>query len=249
MAKNFFADLVNKDLDVRYAAAEEKLKKQNKKQNKLKKPVRHVKNFVKESLNENLSSNVEVAKEIIANKADLRDEYEKWVYSAIFNIAVQVKNGMDVNDAIFQYADQRKWFEAMPVHLKTSKEKYLNLIEIIEELGFELNDDMMEILQNKDKLMNESESLNEKKRIDPVSLFIDKKLKGTGMDSGDFYSELPDIMGQMMDTGDLIEEILDFVEALPIKKQLEWYSGWLDGFMMERGVDEDEEEYNEDEED
>jgi hypothetical protein len=130
-----------------------------------------MKKYVKESLNEDISKdpsrekhypgagkfedlsgntgNEEVAKEIMAHRNELKEELEKKIYEAVVVIAAKVEDGEDVNEAIFNYAEQRGWFE--DINLERYKRLYINLIGILEELGFELEDELMEIINNPEK--------------------------------------------------------------------------------------------------
>lgn len=117
--------------------------------------------YVKESLNETTSYhrnyiNIEVANDILSNKEEFRQEYDKNTYIAIIVIAKAVRNEVPFERAFIDYAESRGWFEKE--YQKLYKQKYFNLLEILEELGFDIGD-LMDVLNDKDKLMNES--LNE----------------------------------------------------------------------------------------
>ena len=139
--------------------------------------------YVKESLNEDTGitrtdeiQNREVAQEILANKEELRQEYERGVYISIIAIAKKVKDGNTFENAFNKYLSEVGWFEHPNVQAK--KKNYFDLLEICAELGYFIGDELEDILNHETDLMNES--LNEakkakKKIINPRSLgeFVD----------------------------------------------------------------------------
>ena len=140
--------------------------------------------YVKESLNETTSYhgsyiNIELANDILSNKEEFRQEYDKNTYIAIISIAKSIRNEVPFEKAFIDYAESRGWFEKE--NQKLYKEKYFNLLEILEELGFNIGD-LMDVLNDKDKLMNES--LNEEFHSDNpwIQQFIEENGLEDGMD-------------------------------------------------------------------
>lgn len=147
--------------------------------------------YVKESLDETTSYhgnyiNIEVANDILSNKEEFRQEYDKNTYIAIIVIAKAVRNEVPFEKAFTDYAESRGWFEKEYQDLY--KKKYFNLLEILEELGFEIGD-LMDVLNDKDKLINES--LNEEFHSD--NPWIQQFIEENGLESGMEDIELDDL--------------------------------------------------------
>ena len=184
---DYLTDTGYQELDWRTGSAIEKFIKTG--EFKLKKPIIHIQKakYVKESLNEDTGitrtdeiQNREVAQEILANKEELRQEYERGVYISIIAIAKKVRDGNTFENAFNKYISEVGWFEHPNVQAK--KKNYFDLLEICSELGFFIGDELDDMLRHEADLMKES--LNENLSSDNpwIQQFIEENGYEDGMD-------------------------------------------------------------------